>query len=206
MSLIKHMGLPQIKKTIQKFLLDETGIISKKDILKLGSLLSVASLSTSVSLGGGADCAGSHCDSNFGDGDFDGSFTLTDDMKIIAERGGGNIIQDTTTHINDTQAHGSGHVFGAWDECHTTWGYTEAGHGNCWWCWIIQECCVEFKTGDTHEHWNAVEHLNGLNVSSEDSLNILAEHDNYVAIVHRDIFAYDLCGYQHASVGNVGFN
>ena len=202
------MVLPQIKKSVQKFLMEETGTISKQSLLKIGGLIALAPLVSPGVFAGGCDSGGEHCSAGYeqesSPADWShGDYNLTGDMKIIIEGGGGNLIHDADTHMNETQDTSSGHAFLAVDECRTAWSYVDASHENCWISgfgshgWVYS--CVHYNFETYNEHWNAAHHVNDIGLSSEDFLNIVAKHSNYVAVVDRDIYAFDICGPQHSS-------
>ena len=88
---------PRIKKTVSRFLLNESGSITKKNILKIGAILAIGAVATSLS----SDPATSHCDSA-------DAHTNTPDIHI-----NGNLYQeviDMSDHSNcdcHCSAHGS---------------------------------------------------------------------------------------------------
>ena len=192
--------IPKVKKSIKKFIMSESGAVSKQSLLKMGVITIFVTASGSQIVNASQSCGGPSCNKLYSDCDEAYDCVITDDMVIIfqdEELYGktANIFDDQPGwHVSETGAGAHSNIWLCDNECKALWAYSdhENQHTYSW-------ACVDTVTTDDEEHWNAAHHRNDLGLSSEDSLRIKATHGNQLFFVDKTIYPYDYCGADHTS-------
>jgi hypothetical protein len=186
--------IPKIKKSIKKFMLGESGAVSKQSLLKMGTMAAIASIAASDEvLAGGCSCGGATCDK-----DYDEHPSPTDDMLVVFEDEIANLFNDQPDfHMNETQTHANSDVWACDDRCSNVWAYSSSHNSG-----IYNWGCVDYWDNKNSEHWNAGHHRNAITLSSiEENTDIQADHSNEVFLVDKEMYPRDFCGTQHCNRG-----